>query len=173
MIKNLLLTLIVITGTLLNSCAKKSTEPEPEKAIGRWTYPTPAISFYGIKAMIIAIVISPDSSFTLDLSEETPPKTLYHSSGTVSSTKDSIYLHNEECTIIDTTPNPDTLAFLDDETCAVPIPLPHPQSADVWTIQTTSMKGLLRAFPIDEAMLDGFLAMMPVLDFELDESAED
>lgn len=172
MIKNLLLTLTAITGTLLYSCTKKTTEPEPASVLSTWTYPIPVIPTYTTKPMTISLAIASDSSFTLDLTE-TPPKTLYSSFGTTSSTKDTIYLYSEKCEILDTVPDPDTLTTLDEEICTAPIPLPHPQTATTWTIQTASLKALLQAFPINESMIDELLIMMPILILGLDESGEE
>jgi len=171
MIKNLLLMLIVISGTQLYSCTKKTTEPEPAITASSWIYTLPAIPTYTTKPMTIRLSVS-ESSFTLDLTE-TPPKTLYSSSGTVSSTKDSIFLHSDECKILDTVPDPDELVDLDEEICTTPIPLPYPQTETIWTIQTANLTALLQAFPIDETLLAQLLVYMPVLDLEREEIDEE
>lgn len=170
MTKKLFLTLIIITGTFLYSCSKKATEPEPTNVQNTWTYPIPVIPTYTTNPMTIILEISSDSSFILDLVEANSKK-LYSSSGTISSTEDSIYLYSDECMILDTVPDPDTMSPLDEEVCSAPIPLPHPQTATEWTIQTASLKALLLAFPIEESMIDKLVVYLSVITLELSEDA--
>jgi hypothetical protein len=172
MAKKCILILVIIAGTFPFSCSKKTTEPEQPSAVSTWTYPIPVIPTYTTNPMNIILEISSDSSFTLDLVEANSKK-LYSSSGTTSSTKDSVYLYGDECMILDTVPDPDTLAALDEEICSAPVPLPHPQTATEWTIQTSSLKALLLAFPIEESMIDELVRFIPILVLGLEESEEE
>ena len=142
---------LVVGGFLLSllNCNNNPTE-ENISAIGNWEIPIHPIPKVITDTLNIVLEVRENSEYHLELNQRSE-KILFSSDGMWQTTDDSIYLNGTECTILDTSSDPDTLVPLDETTCSMPIPLPFPQSETAWEIKTSNLAVLLSAFPIDSA----------------------
>ena len=140
------------------NCDKPVDNDDPETSVpGNWRYAFPPIPGVTTDTLTIRLTVnSTTDDYTLELIERADKK-LFSSTGIWTETDDSIFLTGTECTILDTTADPDTLAALDQATCETPIALQKPEKEELWTIQTQSVSPMLAAFPIPEA----FASLIP------------
>jgi len=98
----------------------------------------------------IVMDINEDSTYSLELNQASR-KTLFSSEGTWEATDDSLYLHGNECMILETVG--DTLEPLAEDMCSEPISLLQPEKADEWNIQTSNLMVMMSALPIPSEAL--------------------
>ena len=156
---------LLVGGFLLSqlhcdhNTAEKNISP-----IGNWEIPINPISIASTEiipdTLNIILQVKEDSKYHLELNQHSD-KILFSSDGMWQTTDDSIYLNGTECTILDTSSDPDTLVPLDNSTCSIPIPLPYPQSETAWEIKTSNLAVLLSAFPIDSTYSTAIPQLIP------------
>ena len=161
-----LLTVIIF----LNQCnnPEQPTEVSSEAFIASWDINIPPLGTFIPDTLNIVLDLNDDKTFSLELNERTE-KILYQSEGDWSFNDDSIFLQNNECLLLDTTANPDSLAPLADSICEQPIPLPHPQTDNEWTIQTASLQSLLLAFPVEQDQIENIVKFLKVITLDKEE----
>ena len=161
--------LLVMTAALLFqwNCTKEpvdNTPPETttQSVIGNWQRSIGPIAALNIDLLNITLIISEDSTFSLELNQNSE-KVLFSSEGHCVITEDSIFLNSSECMILDTVPDPDTLAPLADSVCTVPIPLALPEAKAEWDIQTANLAVMLSAFPIKPELISSIPIFIPII----------
>ncbi|MBN1576034.1 MAG: hypothetical protein JW913_05750 [Chitinispirillaceae bacterium] len=135
-------------------------DPESERSpVGYWHIPIAGIIS---DTMNIILDVNDDATFTLELNQRSE-KVLFRSEGGWEATGDSIFLGSDQCMILDTVPDPDTLAPLADSICQAPIRLNLPEEAETWKIRTSSLAVMLSAFPIEKEKIDLFLGFVSLI----------
>ncbi|MBN1759404.1 MAG: hypothetical protein JW863_13840 [Chitinispirillaceae bacterium] len=136
------------------------TNPPETSATGTWHYALPPVPGITTDTLNIWLEIKNNESYSLELIERAD-KLLYSSKGTWEATDDSIFLTGNDCHILDTSTDPDSIVVLDDTTCEKPIPLGLPEKTDKWTVETASLASMLVAFPIPEALVEQIPIFFP------------
>jgi hypothetical protein len=149
-------------------CNDKPVEPtqrDATAAIGTWECPILPIPPALPDTLAVKLAVVADSTYDLKLTQH-GTKILFSSIGTWKATADSIFLYGNRCLILDTVPDPDTLATLADSVCGVPIPLQLPEpDTTVWDIRTAQLAVMLKAFPIPAIlvpMITTYISNLPL-----------
>ncbi len=154
---------IVAALLLCTSCHKSpNSPPESLDPDGDWNLAVTPNEQLGLDSMNIFLDIQSDNTYLLKLEDGTG-KTLFSSSGQWNSTNDSIFLLGEECMILDTLPDPDTLSQLTDSICGMPVALQLPKSDDEWNITTRSLSAMLSAIPMKPEYREMVYALLPTI----------
>ena len=147
-------------------------EDTGKSVVGYWEEIIPATAPYIPDTLEIHLVIKDsDSSFFLTVIERAPVNsdTLYKHSGSwrINNNdvpEDSLYLYGEECSIIDTTADPDTLKSLHDTICTDTVVLDTTgSSSDKWVIKMKSLTPFLEAF-----LSPDLIPMLSLMDLYMD-----
>ncbi|MBN1308293.1 MAG: hypothetical protein JXA18_10280 [Chitinispirillaceae bacterium] len=147
--------LIVAVAMAGCNCTNDPEGNRRSSPVGYWVLP---ITDLIPDTMNIILDINEDATFHLELNQRSE-KVLFQSEGGWETRGDSIVLDGDECLILDTVPDPDTLAHLADSICKAPIPLNLPEEEKTWRIRTSSLALMLSAFPIDEEVIALFIAL--------------
>ncbi len=145
---------ILIIGTF---CWNPSDEGEEntKTIVGTWEEIIPAFPPIIPKSLIVRIAFNnlpTDSSFLLEVLEEETTKHLFIQNGVwsiVNNTfpKDSVYLYGDECSILDTTADPDTITSLPDSVCGQTIFIDTTGSTtNQWTIKMSALAPFMAVF---------------------------
>ena len=173
--KNAQYLLLVMTATLLLqwNCTRESVDNTPPETttpdfIGKWSCSIGPFASLIPDKFNVVLILNEDTTFSLELNQRSE-KTLFSSEGTWESTDDSIFLNSSECKILDTVPDPDTLATLADSICTVPIPLTLPDAKTEWVIQTANLMVMLSAFPIDPLLIASIPTFIQIITLNKEE----
>ncbi len=170
-----LIILITLFFPIQWSCSDKSVDdggdntPKPDY-VGEWDCGIGPIDMLKIDRFNIILNINENRTFLIELNQRSE-KILYKSEGKWEATADSIFLFGRECFILDTLPDPDTLAPLADSLCGIPIPLSLPEKKEgeeiaEWYIETENLAVLLSAFPLDTGIVQLIPRFLPILPLE-------
>ena len=166
--KALFLSVAAIIVLMLSVCTREpvdNTTPEGGTTpgyVGVWHWKFSPFGTIITDTLHIFLNIMEDAAYSLKLNQSNQ-KILFSSEGTWTATGDSIFLNGSDCLILDTVPDPDTLAPLDDSLCGRTIALGLPESETEWTIQTANFTVMLSAFPIDPQFVNALPTLIPTL----------
>lgn len=156
-----LMALLIITG-----CEKPVDENSPEPSqIGMWHYALPPLYSITTDTLNIWLEVINDATYSLELIER-DDKLLYSSKGTWEATTDSIFLTGNDCRILDTSTEPDSMVTLEDSLCEIPIPLEPPDEESTWTIETANLAAMMNAFPIPAELTSQIPIFFPEIPLE-------
>lgn len=173
-IKTTIVFLIVFSfsGFICNKKPNESVENKKPDFVSLWFYKIPP--FLGIltDTLTLSLDLKEDNNYILLLTEA-PEKTLFSSKGKWMQKNDSLILTGSECKYLDTIPEPDTLANLDDSVCSksISLPLPLPEEK-VWNIPTAGLSFVLYSFPVSKEIINNLPSLIPIIPLTKEDSGD-
>jgi hypothetical protein len=155
-----LIVIAALTALLLQfNCDQNVESPE---FIGSWNYSMQALPPILKFSLNLDLTVNNDNTYELTVLQDTIKK-VFSSTGTWTETGDSVILKGDDCFMLDTTANPDTLAPMKATDCSTPISLVIPdKNDDIWPIKTASLQAPLSVL-LEPAMLTAVINAFQML----------